>query len=90
MWIAVPHVGGQPTLHFSSSATANVGMLMHARVALVRATNEQGGVKAGIVMKANGVFHSLTFQGRSIPAPRLKLEMILDGPHSHHTPRGQR
>lgn len=43
MWIAVPHVGGQPTLHFSSSATAKVGMLMHTRVALVRATNEQVG-----------------------------------------------
>ena len=53
--------GGQPTLHFSRSATANAGMLMHACVALVRATDEQGGVKAGIVMKANGVFHSLTF-----------------------------
>lgn len=54
---------------------------MHTRVALVRATNEQVGVKAGIVMKANGVFHSLTFQ-KIVPSlpPRLKLEMILDGP----------
>ena len=46
---------------------------MHACVALVRATDEQGGVKAGIVTKANGVFHSLTLQGRSVPAPRLRI-----------------
>lgn len=69
--------------HFSSSAIANAGSLMHVHVAAVRKINENLVWRQEYLLKPNGVFYRLALPVIP-PLPPDLGTMILDVLYSHY------